>query len=289
MSTLVVLGDSGIVLGDTDSQGVEWQLSGDSDLWQPKPSPRHVTGDRTVGHGSWDATEFYGDRTQQFELHVRGPSHEALHEAKDRLFAAVGIRPFRVVGIEPNHPAGRWSLMRQDGQMPWSEQTPGTDRGGAIATTSIALVARDPLLYANDIRTVTTGAPSSTGGLSWPTAWPATWDAQVTTGVIRLTNGGNMSAPVEWRIDGPATDPMVTEALTGRRWRLALALEPGEWVTVDSQTMRVLALGDPQASRRPQWSGDWLHIPPGGATYAFSATETNEQTRLTATWRPTWI
>lgn len=287
--TTVVLGDSGITLGATDAHGVEWRLQDESDLWQPKPSPRDVSGDRTIGHGLWSATEYYGGRTQTLRVNVHAPSHEALHAAKDRLFAALSLRAFRVVGYEPNHPAGRWSLMRVDGQVPWTELTSGTDRGGAIASTSIALRADDPLIYSEAIEQAYTGAPSSVGGLSWPTSWPTSWDATVTTGLLRLTNYGSEPTPVLWRIDGPVSDPVVTHTASGERFRLGLDIAAGEWVTVDAATRRVLAQGDPQATRRPQWSGDWLYLAPGTSEYAFTGEGTDERTTITATVRSAWI
>lgn len=288
--TYVILGQSGITLGGTDEYGVQWRLMNGSDLWQPKPSPRDVSGERTVGHGQWDATEFYGGRIQTFEVHAHAPSHAALHDAHDRINAAVTPRYMRVIGYEPNHPSGRWSLMRQDGQIPWTEQTSGTDRGGAVASTSIALRAVDPLIYSDAIHQVSTGAPSSAGGLMWETEWPATWDATVTTGLLRLTNTGKQPVPILWRIDGPISDPVVTQATTGERFRLRMDIAAGEWVTVDGSTRRVLAQGDPQASRRPQRSGDWLMVPPGGAEYAFSGEGTDPDiTRITATTRSAWI
>ncbi|TSD68138.1 phage distal tail protein [Aeromicrobium piscarium] len=285
--TTVVLGDSGITLGATDEYGVEWSLQEGSDLWQPKPSPRDVSGDRTVGDGAWSATEHYGPRVQQFEVHVHAPSHEELHRAHDRWRAALSLRGFRVIGFEPGFSAGRWSMMRLDGQVPWKEATPGPGR--AVAATSVSLRADDPLIYSDAIRQVITGAPSTTGGLVWPASWPATWDAVVTTGVLRLTNEGSEPTPILWRLDGPASDPVVTDTRTGGRWRLALSLEAGEWITVDAATRRVLASGNAQASRRPQWSGTWMSLPPGGGEYAFTAAGTDERTRLMATTRDAWI
>ena len=287
--TRAVLGDSGITLGGTDEFGVRWVLLNESDLWQPKPAPREVSGDRTIGHGSWSATDYYGSRMQEFRIHAHAPSHAALHDAHDRLRSAVGLRDFRVLGYEPNHPTGRWSLMRQNGGIPWSEATPGGANGGALAVSSISLVADDPLIYSDEIQQVSTGASSTSGGLAWPTSWPATWNAAVTTGILRLTNEGYEATPIEWRVDGPAINPIVTETGTGRRWRLALSLAAGEWVVIDPANLSVLAQGDAQASRRPQFSGDWLYLPRGVREYAFAAEGTDENTRITATFRHAWI
>lgn len=286
--TTAQLGNSGIVLnGGPDEYGVEWSWQVGSDPWQPGPTPREVSGDRATGSGTWNATRFYEGRSQELQVLVKAPSHEALHRARDRWMAAISLMPFPFVVAEPH--ATRWAMMRRRGQVPWREETPGGANGGGYATTSASLWADDPLIYGLTLKSASTRFPSSTGGLIWPATWPATWSATVASGHLQLTNDGSWESPIVWRIDGPVVSPVVTDVTSGRSFRLNLELADGEWVTVDSSTWEVLAQGDPQASRRVQFQGSWLDLAPGTHEFAFGGSEAGENAMLTASWRDAGI
>lgn len=285
--TTVALGASGIVLGGApDKFGVTWSLLSGADPWSPGLEPRHVTGDRGSAHGSWDATRYYGDRIQELSVLVKAPTHEALHHAHQRWMQAISLRPFAFTVDEPYF-GRRWASMARDGRPTFNEIVSSEHHNLARATAS--LVGRDPLIYSETEHVATTGFPSSVGGLSWPTSWPATWDAVVESGLLRVRNVGTEDAPVSWRIAGPVTDPVVTHVETQQRFRLALEIPAGEWITVNTATRRVLAMDQPQASRRANWSGSWLSLPPGDSTIAFSGAEGGTDASLTATFRDVWV
>lgn len=280
--TTATIGDSGIVLnGGPDEYGVRWSWQAGSDPWAPGPSPREESGENAFSHGSWSATEFYGPRSQELQVTVQAPSHAALHEAHDRWRAAIGLAPFRFTVAEPH--VTRWAMLRRRGDLPWTEVAP------TIAQTSATLHGDDPLIFGESLRTVSTGFPSTTGGLEWPTSWPATWDADVESGLLRLVNAGSMPAEVVWRIDGPVSQPRVTDTLSGQWFRLAMDLAAGEFVTVNTRTGEVLQSGQPGASRRTLWAGSWLRLPPGARSFEFSATAGHPSATLTASYYDTWI
>lgn len=280
MTTAELVG-TGIVWGQEDAQGVYWSLQSGSRLFGPSPAPREVSGERAVAHGTWSGTEFYGPRSWSPELIVRAPSHEALHDAEERLTAALPLSPTLFVGTEPHFGARRIAF-RRAGQILWNEMTP------TIAQVSLQLQADDPLLRGTDL-TASTGAPSSSGGLSWPTSWPASWDAVVVSGQLSLPNAGGMASDVLWRIDGPITHPYVIDIPTGRTLRTTLTLAGGEFVTIDTATHRVLAQGDAAASRRDRLYGTWFQVPAGGTRVQFGGESPGASAQVTATWAPTWI
>lgn len=286
--TTATIGDSGIILGGgPDSFGVEWGWDPGSDPWQPGPAPREESGELAFAHGTWNATEFYGPRSQEFAVTVKAPSHAALHRAHDRWRAAVGLRPFPVTIAEPH--VTRWAMLRRRGDLPWTEVAPGEENGGAIAKTSVALHGDDPRIFGSDLRTTSTGYPSTVGGLSWPTQWPATWDATVESGLLLLDNAGSESADVLWRIDGPVSWPRVIDTVTGAWFRLAVDLAAGEWITVDTATGAVLQSGQAGANRRTLWAGSWLYAPPGATSFAFAGADGSAPASVSATWRDTYI
>lgn len=286
--TTAHIGDSGIVLnGEPDDEGVLWEWQEGADPWIA-PDPREETGDLPFAHGSWNATAYYQARMQDLSVMVTAPTHAGLHRAHDRWRAAIGLKPFRFQVAEPH--LTRWAMMRRRGPLPWKEELGGDEEpGAAFATTSLALVGDDPLIYAEQQLSITTGFPSTIGGLQWPTAWPTSWDAEVESGVLVLDNPGNEHADILWRIDGPVSRPRILDPVSGESFTLALDLVAGEWVTVDSATHQVLLLGQQGASRRPQWSGKWLTVPPGGRAFVFAGAAGSAPASATASWWPTWI
>lgn len=281
--TTATLGDTGIVLGgEPDDHGVRWRLLVGSDLWGPSPAGREVSGERAVAHGNWSATRFYGPRAWPASLTVTAPDHDALHHAQARLNAAIGLAPFLITGDEP-HFGTRQAAYRRGGDVLWNETIP------TKASASVMLIADDPLIR-GELRTTSTGAPSSVGGLEWPATWPATWDAVVSSGRLALANPGTMPADVLWRIDGPITEPYLIDVATGRYLRTSLTLGAGEWLTIDTATHRVLANGDVNASRRDRVYGTWFTAAADTTTQVqFGGTSPGPGAQLTASWRPSWI
>lgn len=270
----------GIVLGGTDALGVTWDILRGSDAFGNAPAPRDVSGERFAGHGSWSATEYWSERIWNINLIVQA-SHDELHRAEHRLAAACGMRPFPIVCDEPFY-GPRVAYFRRRGELQWTEDTP------TMAHASMTLVADDPLIRGLE-KTTSAPLPSTSGGLSWPTSWPATWDATVSSGLLDLTNDGNETASLRWRIDGPVTDPAIVNQTTGQTLRTDITLAAGEWLTIDTATRRVLANGDINATRRNRVYGDWWELPPGAIQARLSGSGAASTTELTATWQDSWI
>lgn len=280
--TVAHLGESGIELsGEPDQFGARWFWSG-NDPWSPSPSPRSVVGERADAHGSWDATTYYGPRSYALEGYVMTDDHVDLHRAKARFFQAVGLAPFKLRVVEPGF--DRFGTFRRDGEALWAEVNHTT------ATFSAPLWAGDPRAYSWASKSVTAGFPSSTGGLVWPATWPATWAATIVSGELQMSNSGTETSWPVFRIDGPVSNPSIMNASTGQVMRLDLVLEAGQWVTVDTGSHQVLAEGDPFASRRNLFWGDWFGLPPGvNTTVRFGGDASGVGAGLTATYRETWI
>jgi hypothetical protein len=280
--TLAHLGDSGIVLGEVDAEGVLWTWSGD-DPWSPSPAPREQAGDRENGHGQWDATRFYGPRSLALTGMAKG-DHEALHRAKHRLMAAVSVQPFTLLVDEPAY-GTRQATVRRGAEVLWTEDTPDK------AVWSLALYQPDPFIYSTTTHTQSTNLPASSGGLTWPATWPATWDAVVTSGRMGLHNAGTVDAYPVFRVFGPLPDFTLVRQDTGAVLTVSnpdgQTLGSGEYLDVDTKRRRVLLMGT--GSRRSWMSGDWFALPPGTTDVGFTASVPNTTASVTATWADTWI
>jgi hypothetical protein len=165
--------------------------------------------------------------------------------------------------------------------------TPITD---TTASYSLLLGAPDPLKY-GDLVTDSTLLPFSSGGLIRPSTWPRTWTGTSGTGVVRIRNEGNEQAPVWLRIDGPVPAGGWAATHVGKKKSLtfanALALDAGEFVTVDMERREVLAQGQSARSGYVTSRG-WFSLDPGDNDIAFSATVYSPTAQLTVTTKSAW-
>lgn len=127
------------------------------------------------------------------------------------------------------------------------------------------------------------GLPDSSGGLTFPVAFPVVFADEGDTGDLLVQVDG--SARMSWRIDGPVVNPSVSVAnADGIRvvaWRLTLV--GGEWLHVDPDTHRSLLQGE--ASRTP-WRRQWPQLRPGENAIRLRADAYDPAARLTVVVRP---
>jgi hypothetical protein len=154
----------------------------------------------------------------------------------------------------------------------------------------VQLVAVDPLIYSAAEHTASTVRTAEGTGFTAPFTAPFTLGAS-TAGVARASNGGSVAAPWTGRLDGPLTNPVITNLSTGDRLAFTanggLTLAAGEYVDIASAGREVLLAGT--ASRRSQLSLDsrWWDLPPGDTDLELAA-DAGTGT-FTVTWRDTWI
>lgn len=270
------LGDSGIVLGAVDGHGCRWGWEGD-DPWSPSPSVRAVGGDRSNGHGTWDATRFYGPRSLAYRGTVTAPSHSALHTAKQRLSSAVTVTLFQLLVEEPGW-GPRTALVRRNAEVLWTER-----RNNCAATYSLSLLAPDPVAYSAESRAAV--LPAAVGDHEvvvgeaapvppLPAAPQLTFAPSMSQGV-RITNVTTGEVMV---LSQPLTDPLVP---------------PLHSLTVDCATRQVR--DDAGVSRRGLMSGDWIslaagvndiNVTPIGEVHPLPEPLVGD---IAVTWREGWI
>ena len=273
---------TGPVLGATDEYGVRWSLT-DFEGWKGSPSPTLDLTQRARGHGATDSESFLTPRPMVLEGLLHTADGAAQDDAFDRLAAAVSLEPFTLLVSEPS--GVRHCVVRRSGEVLPKLYT------DKLAGYSVMVVAKDPLKY-GDLVTASTLLPFSAGGLERPSTWPRTWTGVSGTGVVRLHNSGNTQAPVWLRIDGPIPAGGWTVTHLGKQQSLtfatALALDAGEFVTVDMERREVLAQG--QSARAGYvTSRGWFSLDPGDNDIAFSSQNYSATAQLTVTTKPAWL
>jgi hypothetical protein len=84
------------------------------------------------------------------------------------------------------------------------------DTQGAFIRYQVVLRAADPRWESSVSSSVSTGAPSSSGGLNFPVVWPVVWGSSSVGGAVIITNGGTTTCFPIITIQGPASGPVIT-------------------------------------------------------------------------------
>lgn len=154
----------------------------------------------------------------------------------------------------------------------------------------VQLVAVDPLIYSAAEYSVSTSRTVEGSGFAAPFTPPFTLGAS-TEGVARASNAGSVAAPWTGRLDGPLTNPVLSNLSTGERLAFTanggLTLAAGEYVDIASNGREVLLAGT--ASRRSQLSLDsrWWDLPPGVTDIELAAAAGTGT--FSVSWRSAWI
>jgi hypothetical protein len=157
-----------------------------------------------------------------------------------------------------------------------------------MSTFTVQVFAKDWRKFGTPL-TGSTMLPASSGGLTFPATWPATFSAVQVSGQLSLTNPGNETGPVSLRIDGPCTGPIITHVGSAQSlvFSSSLVLNTGEFLLVDMEKRTVLANG--QSSRNGYiTSRGWSGFDPGNNTWSFAAATYNAASQLTVTATPSW-
>lgn len=274
----VALGD--LLLNSVDADGVAWIL--EEFNWEDSPSSSAETTQRSGGNGGTSSQGFYTPMVYTLKGTIMAPTAALCVAARNTLSSAVTLDLFQLTVGDSG--LIQHSMVKRQDQIIWERINP-TDR-----TFSIQVVAPDPRKF-GDLTTTSTRLPFSEGGLTFPITFPITFTGVSGTGVVRVNNPGNTQAPVWLRIDGPIPAGGWTVTHIGKKQSLtfstALALEAGEFVTVDMDRREVLAQGQAPRSGYVTSRG-WFSLDPGDNDIAFSAQNYSSTASLTVSTKPAW-
>ncbi|MDQ5861128.1 MAG: phage tail family protein [Actinomycetota bacterium] len=275
----VALGN--LVLNTIDADGVAWIL--EEFNWDDSPASSAELTQRARGHGATSSEGFLRSMVYTLAGTIVAPTVALGVAARNALSSAVTLDPFQMTVAEGD--SILHSMVKRQDQIIFRRINP-TDR-----TFSIQVAAKDPRKF-GDLITATTRLPFSEGGLIRPSTWPRTWTGVSGTGTVTITNAGNTEAPVWARIDGPI--PAGGHSIThqSRKQTLtfgtALALEAGEFLTVDMDRKEVLAQGQSPRSGYVTSRG-WFSLDPGPNDISFSSVNYSSTASLSLTTKPAFL
>ncbi|WNI16904.1 phage tail domain-containing protein [Actinacidiphila sp. ITFR-21] len=268
-------------LGQVDGQGVAWRIGADGLQGWDSAEVRSSVTQREAAHGAWMGPTYLGERVITLGGTIAAPSPQLLDGAVEQLLAAVPMESgYATLTVYETVP--KQAMVRQSGKPVIKYET------DTVVTWSLLVTAPDPRRYGTDLRTASTGLPSTTGGLVLPAATPWTLSATTVTGFISATNEGSIASLPALSIAGPVQQPSVSVRYPdGTVTTLAYSqtLGAGDVLVLDCAAHTAVLGG---ASRRRYLSGPWPSIPASSVQILFSAPVYSSTAQLTATWRAAW-
>lgn len=250
----------GIVLnGDRDGNGVLMTCS-KLDGWG-SPGGTGGVQQRAAADGGTNPRQWLKPRALSATGRIEAPTAALRQDAEHRLEAALGLAMFdlRVVDAIPLR-----VRTRREGDIAMEDDT------DLQSTWQADLICPDPRRYGVNPHTVLIGLPSAVGGMSFPVTFPMSFGGSYSSGDQNAPNAGNYPAPVTIRIDGPVTNPSLTNVATGQTLTYNGSLAAGEWVAIYTDPLRALLMGN--GGRTGLLSGSPWQLVPGDNLIAFRAT-----------------
>lgn len=255
--------------------GVTWDVE-PVDGWDEPPTVTDWVTQRVADHGGWGAQSYWEPRVLELKGTLTGRVWRSLAQQLAVLRSAIpSFDPVDLTVAAAGAPALTCSV-RQSGQ-------PVIDQDGAVWTFSFSLTAVDPRKYAQDVTSLSTGLPVTTGGLTLPLVLPLSIGATTTSGRISVTNAGDMPTRPVFTITGPCPPCSITHS-SGRRLIVPTAVDAGRSLTIDTDTRT--ALLDGTASRVV--TGTWFEFDPGVNEVQFSSATYDAAALLTVNFKSAW-
>ncbi|MFC6884682.1 phage distal tail protein [Actinomadura yumaensis] len=276
---------NGLLLGDGTEYLVQ-SLTG----WRELPGVDVGTENRPMVHGAWAGRVLAQERIVTAELTIV-PLDGEVGRVVAELEAATS----------PSEDAAEAELTVED--------YPGERRSvwGQITRRAIPLASgyrqritgvaiqwncADPRLYAPVDREVSTGLPSSGGGLDYPLSYPLSYGAPGASGAVPAENAGNVPTSPRLTVTGSCVRPQVVNQTTGKTLDFDLVLGPGERLEIDCRNGTALLNGT--GDRLYAITGESVPVEdfdlvPGPNTVAFRAAQPDPAATLAVRWRDAWL
>jgi Phage tail protein. len=260
------------------------------------PDRRTSDVDNPSDDGGFPGVDLFGSRTVSIEAGIRTPDDpgaalDLLAQLQQvtgadsirKTAGALAVLRAKWPGRDVKRLYGRWRRVEAVsmsqalyGWIPLTLEFAATDpRWHADAVQGLVL----PLDISNDSQgfTAPVEAPITTG-VSDPSERPG-W----------VTNGGDVAAWPQLRIDGPVTNPKVWVVETGRYLQLQTSLAAGEWIDIDTRPGTRWVLRNGSGNAAPALTSgsrlDLFQIPPKTSEIRWTATDYTNTCRMTLSWR----
>lgn len=226
--------------------------------------PRDELEARVDDDGGLDVTQYYDARVfDPFEGKIRADSFGVFLNAHNTLSLLFALGTTHTLGWELGDGTTRQVVVRAASEL-------AVDMIGrsSHAAWSIQLVAPDPMLVSNTLKSATLDPfASNVSGLGFPLVFPLAL-AGVSSATITITNEGTRTARPIYTLRGPWSAPFVENATTGERiYTNELDLAEDEALVIDTKN-RTVSYQGVEADDNIDWErsiGPWPLIPRGSS------------------------
>lgn len=283
-TTYIQLGDLLIEQGQQVS-GVRWELE-PVEGWDDPTDTTGSVEQRANDHGGWLTPSYDTPRIITLKGTLRGFTWAEQSVAIKSLFAALPRHELVDLIVATPGEAPLTAKVRQQGK-------PLMDRAGVVSPFSISLVAPDPRRYSIGTTTASTGLPVTSGGFVVDDSTTIT-NAFVTadsstSGVITVTNAGNLATPWTATLQGPvpagSSVTLRSGGLSSKVLRIPQEIAVGRTLVLDSDSRSALLDG----SEPRVVTGTWFNLEPGVNEIAFAAPSYDSGALFSVAFRSAWL
>jgi hypothetical protein len=165
----------------------------------------------------------------------------------------------------------------------------GENYAAGVVPFALQWKCPDPLRYGAPQPPISTGLPTSTGGLVYPLTYGLTYGTAGNPGQVALTNPGTADAAIVFTVTGGLSSGFEVSA-AGQRITYPYEVPAGQTLVIDTAAGSALVEGT--ADRRGYLTNsDWMQVPAGGSlTVQFTSLggAYDPAATLTASTRPAY-
>ena len=256
----------GGILLDVDEPGTIHAVN-EMTGWDDASDARSGLAPRMQQDGAWDAAGTGAERVVDISGRIEEATPAAAYAVQRQLAA---LRPQSIYEFVVDHvalgPLSAEVRVTSSVKVSWID-----DR---VFTYDLQVTAPDPVKYGPATYGHVSLASATPGiGLAYPLGYPLDYGVLpgVTPGAIALANAGTVPYWPRLRIDGPVLNPVVTLVESGAWVAFNAFLSSGQWLDFDLANRRVLLNGQVSVRALVSFYGDWLSVPPGGGSIAWTA------------------
>lgn len=152
---------------------------------------------------------------------------------------------------------------------------------------TVQLVAEDPRIYSAELQSGTL-TPFTANGIGFDVAFPVDFGGGE-GGSMGMVNAGVFGTPPITRIDGPVTNPKVTNVTVDKFLRVDITLAVGEFLILDHAARTVMLNGESSRYSQLTTDSEWWNLEAGSNTIRFDGSNTGGATQVIVTWRDAWL
>lgn len=263
-----------------DTDGRYWFLETMTG-WFDSDAVRSSTVDFEDRDGVADSDPTYGAKVITLSGTVEAPSRASLRAARDLcmgLLAGDG-RWGTLTVLEDDRGLARIAEVRLNGP------TLTSTIGPFSATFSMSLFAPDRRRYSQQYWTLLAQRYQPGAGVPLPFNFPMNFGELGVGGILRLTNRGDKSTPLDLYMNGYLVNPMVRRIESNQTIDMGMTVDQGQTLIIRTGNTPSIELGD-YSRRQVARKAEFFMAPPGESTLYFSADDGDGT--LMVGWRDAW-